>query len=325
MNKRVVIYSALAVFAVVVLVIRILRPPPSGEEQNQENDGLYQIEDQITYESLEKDGIVPGFKEKTENPLSNVNRIRALVNPPFVKAAKGLYSDYGLMIGHEIEGNYYFAPVAALNLSEIAIYKEKSLCFSPISGLAFSLDKKMLVSGLLKYDTSVLVDADSKQLFLPYQQQYYNSDTNVGFNTVQLIYFKGVYSRFPNSFVIDPTKVKQGNPYAKYALSRACGFGHPRPGLERDFLKDVQGHPKEIVILAGFEGKIQKGYRMSRVKKRLGEKSGFFKDKIGDKEVVVHYEEEFQWIRIEHEGKSINTGYSYAFALYLNLPNIPVF
>lgn len=281
----------------------------------------------LTYKELSKDGIVSGFREKNGHPLKYLNQIAPITNPRYVRVAKNLYLKKELCIGTLTIKGWRFSPLSVLNYREIVNHSgDNSLCFCPLAGLAISIKGDMEVSGLLKYDAFVLHEKATGDLLLPYDQGIYKKNDFIPFANTQLLTYEGIMAYFPNALILAST-YPHGEPYGSYSSSRRQGVGHAKPALKSHYKFSRIGlHPKERVLLVGFEGKIQKGYPFSELKKHVGSQGGFFSDFIHSKLIYVHYEPKYQWAFAEDEyGASLNVGYSYMFALYQHRPDLPIY
>lgn len=282
---------------------------------------------EFTYRELAKDGIVSGFRAKNGHPLKLLNQIRPIDNPQYVKVKKNLYLKKELCIGTLTAQGWRFSPLAILNHREVINHgRNIALCFCPLAGLALAVDGEMGVSGLLKYDAFLLYANETKDLILPYAQKIYIKETDVPFGPIQLLTYEGILAYFPDALILDKI-YPMGNPYRTYDSSRRQGVGHTKPGLKFQYKSSKIGfHPKERVLIIGFEGRMDKAYPFSELKKAVGVNGGWFEDIVNDRSVFIYYEPKYQWAKAEDKGgHSLNVAYSYIFSLYQHRPEIPIY
>ena len=283
--------------------------------------------DDLTYKKLYKDGIVSGFRVKNGHPLNLLDQIPPITRPRYVEARKNLYRKDELCIGTLTPEGWRFSPINVLNHHEV-IHNGgyNSLCFCPLAGLVITTPGRMGVSGLLKYDAFLLYDYQSKELILPYNQESYKNQNPIPFLHVQLISYKGVMEYFPNARILDniyPTN----DPYGRYSKDRRLGVGHANPGLKNKYKSSKIGfHPKERVLIIGFDGKFQKAYPFSELKKVVNGRGGYFEDNVDQTPVYIYYYQEYNWAFAEdNNGNSLNVAYSYIFTLYQHRPDILIY
>lgn len=282
----------------------------------------------LSYETLAEDGIVSGFGIGRGDPLSPRGRIAAINSPSYVKPTKGLYPRNTLCIGTQVDHGWVFSPVESLNSHEIINHEEKAaLCWCPLAGLCISVEGDMTVSGLLRYDTFVLYENKSGELILPFLQRKYGKRDSVRLREIQLMNYRGVLETFPTAGILDPKMHRRSRPYGIYPTDDRVGLGHPRPGLTNIFSKAKYGYrPKEIVLVAGRNGIMEKAYPLVELKRKVQAPEGSFEDRIGEQKVTVQYSHRHQWANVvDAEGQSLNVAYAYFFALVQNLPEMPIF
>ena len=281
----------------------------------------------LTYKELYKNGIVSGFGVKNGHPLDLLDQITPINSPKYVKANSHLYPKNELCIGTLTPKGWKFSPINVLNRHEIIHNgKSNSLCFCPLAGLVTATPSRIGVSGLLKYDAFLLYDYQSKELILPYSQKFYKTQKSIAFSQVQLITFEGMMKYFPNSFILDNVYSTK-DPYGKYSSDTRLGIGHENPGLKIRYESNKMGfHPKERVLVIGFDGKLQKAYPFSELRKVAGNQTGSLEDSLDHTSVYIYYKANYDWAYAEDEkGNSLNVGYSYIFALYQHRPDIPIY
>ncbi|MDT8389942.1 MAG: DUF3179 domain-containing (seleno)protein [Lentisphaeria bacterium] len=284
--------------------------------------------DRLSYQSLAEDGIVSGFGRKHGDPLKQVDRIQPISRPVYVPARSDLYESDTLVAGTRVQGTWHFAPINTLNTREIINHGgDTALCFCPLAGLVVAVEGQMGVSGLLKYDTFVLYDHETKELILPFDQKTYRQSKRRPLGEVQMLTYDGMLRNFPDAKILDPRKYSLKNPYGSYATDRRKGIGHPKPGLDGKTAVDgTRYHPKERVLIIGFGGAMQKAYPFSELRRMVPAEGGSFRDTVDGQQVVVHYAPGYDWARVtDADGHSLNVGYSYIFALLQHHPSFPLF
>jgi len=285
-------------------------------------------EQDLTYRKLAADGIVSGFGAHRGDPLALKGRIPAINRPSYVPVKKGLYPGDLLCIGRRIDNDRVFSPIESLNSHEVVNHGGKgALCFCPLAGLCIAVDGDMTVSGLLRYDTFVLLEDRTGDLLLPFPQEAYRTDRSIPLREIQLLNYRGVVEQFPAARILDPGEHNRSTPYGSYTEDTRMGVGHPRPGIQQAHSRDDHGHhPKELVLVAGFAGRMQKAYPLSALKSQVARDGGSFTDTIGGKTVTVHYHPLLRWANVtDATGASLNVAYAYIFALLQSLPDIPVY
>jgi hypothetical protein len=282
----------------------------------------------LTYGTLAKEGIVSGFGIQRGDPLSPRGRIPAINAPSYVAPAVGLYPRELLCIGTQVNDGWVFSPVESLNSHEVVNHQGKAaLCWCPLAGLCISVEGDMTVSGLLRYDTFVLFDNETGDLIIPFLQRKRGNTDSVRLREIQLVNYRGVLEKFPTAKILDPNVHKRSQPYGSYPSDGRVGLGHARPGLTNAFSKADYGyHPKDIVLVAGRNGIIEKAYPLVELKRTVPRLGGSFKDRIGDEEVKVHYSHAHGWANVvDSKDRSLNVAYAYFFAFVQNLPDVPIF
>lgn len=283
----------------------------------------------FTYGALAGEGIVSGFHRTRGNPLGDINKVKPIGNPKYVAVRKGVYDDTDLCVGVIADKCWRFAPVGVMNMAQIVNHSDQiALCYCPLSGLCISMEEILSNSGLYRYDTFTLYNDVTSRLILPFTQRARGAKERdiIPYNHVEMLNYAGVRRHFPKAGILDPRRYRSGHPYGRYAENRFMGIGHDKPGLTATYSKKKMGyHPKERVLLAGFRGIIQKGYPLAELKKQLP-KGGSFQDKIGPLDAVIYFYPQYNWATARGaDGKSINCGYAYIFALYQNLPKLPLY
>ena len=282
----------------------------------------------LSYEMLAKGGIVSGFGFRRGDPLDPRGRIAAINSPSYVKPTEGLYPLDALCIGTQVDDRWVFSPVESLNSHEIINHQEKAaLCWCPLAGLCISVEGDMTVSGLLRFDTFVLYENKSGELILPFLQRKYEKKDSVRLREIQLMNYRGVVEKFSTAGILNPKLHRRTRPYGMYPTDDRVGLGHPRPGLTNIFSNAKYGyHPKEIVLIAGRSGIMEKAYPLVELKRKVQEPAGSFEDRIGTQKVTVQYSHFRHWANVVvPEGQSLNVAYTYFFALVHNRPQIPIF
>ncbi len=286
---------------------------------------------QLSYENLRKDGIISGFGISRGNPLDLLNRIQPIASPDYVDIKPDLYENDLMCLGVKTKKGWQFVPLSILNYNEIINSDDNiSLCYCPLAGLAISVNGKMGVSGLLKYDTFLLYDEDSGELILPYSQQTYKSNQHISLNPIHFLTYEGILKRFNHAKIINPKyyKNKSDSPYGNYGSNKQMGIGHEKPGLNADFGQSeyLRYHPKDRVLVIGHSGRFEKAYPIPELKNRLGESGGSFSDSINGREVTISYSPKYDWAYAKDKnGHNINLAFSYIFSLYQHLPRIPIY
>lgn len=285
--------------------------------------------DGLSFSDLKKDGIVSGFGYKHGDPLRGLNRISPISAPQYIWTNPALYPANILCIGTMIEGSWYFSPIDSLMSSEIINNDQKTaLCYCPLAGLAVSIDRYLGVSGLLKYDTFVLYDETTKDLILPFSQEVYGSKAFVPLRNVLMMTYRGIIKKFIFVKILNPAYhyLRQGA-YAGYSTDTRMGLGHDKPGLKQPYSRQSRGyHPKEFVLIIGFNGRMQKAYPFVELEKKVGAKGGSFTDTLDNKTITVSYYPQYKWAQAKDEEKNLlNVGYSYIFALIQHLPDITLY
>lgn len=282
----------------------------------------------LSYASLRKSGVVSGFGIRHGDPLGLKGRIPAIDHPIYVESKKGLYPEDLLCIGMQVEGEWRFSPLETLNSHEVINHQGKgALCFCPLAGLSIALDGDMIVSGLLRYDTFLLVANKTDELIVPFLQRTYRHNRAVRMRDIHMLEFSGIAEHFPGARILDPEAHSRTQPYGAYPTDSNPGIGHPRPGLKWHYSRRQYGHhPKEFVLIAGRKGKIEKAYPLAELKKSVPKEGGSFGDEIDGEPVTVHFSPISRWGRVTNiKGASLNVGYAYIFAFVQNLPNLPVY
>ena len=269
--------------------------------------------ERLTFESLSENGVVSGFGIRHGDPLVMKGRISAIDHPIYVSATNGVYPSDLLCIGAQIDGTWSFSPIESLNSHEVVNHKgQAALCFCPLAGLSIALDGDMTVSGLLRYDTFVLYEDKTGALIVPFLQRSYRDNRRVLLREIQLLTYAGVVGRFPQARILDPAAHERTQPYGSYPTDSNPGIGHPRPGLEWHYSKKQYGHhPKEMVLVAGRNGLMEKAYPLAELKRSVPSEGGSFEDRIGEETVTVHYFPSHRWGRVTNpSGKSLNMSYA---------------
>lgn len=280
-----------------------------------------------TYENLKKDGLVSGFGIQQGNPLAMINQIKAIANPIYVNVKEGLIDKSVLCIGTLDDGKWKFTPISFLNTREIVQNKNNALSFCPLAGLSVSIPGEIRISGLLKYDTFVLYDMKQKKMIIPFDQRNYKGKKKIAYHPIQLLTYEGIVKEFPDSVILDPTRYNAQNPYGNYSTNKQCGIGHPKPGMKKVFKPNNIGYQaKELVLIAGFGGMMQKAYPFAALKKKMGNGKKPFEDTIAGKKVTVAFNEQYNWLEVKDKnGNVLNVAFSYIFALLQHYPDFELF
>ena len=312
MKKRVVI-SFLVILTILITVIVSIATTKSTE---------------LTYPNLKKHGIVSGFGISDGHPLQFRNRIPRIDQPIYIPVRNELYPPQQLCVGIKTVSGWSFSPISILNSREIVYHEDDTaLCYCPLAGLSIAITGDITISGLLKYDTFILCKSASDEMILPFTQTVYPKDQFIPLKEVQLLNFIGVITHFPNAKILDPQKYSQRNPYGDYSTSDLQGIGHNKPGLKTRYdSANVGFHPKEMVLIAGFDGKLQKAYPFKELKASVPSKGGSFEDRIEGQKITVSFDPQYQWANAtETNGQSLNLAYTYIFSMVQHLPNIPIY
>lgn len=287
-------------------------------------------ESSLTYQELQKQGIVSGFGVRSGDPLRNVNRIPAISNPQYLKVEKGLYASSELCIGTETARGWRFSPIYILNSHEIVnLNNSGSLCFCPLAGLAVATAEKLVISGLLKYDTFVLYRRKDQKLILPFTQEVIGDpQQTLSFHGIHMLTYDGILKHFPEALILDPSVYRgRKNAYGDYPIDSRMGIGHPKPGLTKPFNRRKEGyHSKEKVLVIGLNGNLSKAYPFSELKKNISSSGGFVNDVVDGVNVIIHYFPQYQWAYAKNsKGDLLNLAYSYIFSLKQHLPDIEIY
>ena len=283
---------------------------------------------ELSFKRFKKDGIVPGFGISNGDPLRFRDRIPRINDPKYVFVNETLYESNQLCVGINIQSNWYFSPISILNSREIVNHSNAiALCYCPLAGLVVALKGDISISGLLKYDTFLLVENKKEEIILPFTQSVYEKEGFVPLENVQLLNFSGLIKNFPKARILDPNEYSQRNPYGRYANSDVQGIGHEKPGLKKAYdQKEVGFHPKELVLIAGFDGKLQRAYPFAELKKSVPQAGGSIEDVICEKKVHVFYYPQYQWAYVKNEeNQNLNLAYTYIFSMLQHLPKIPIY
>ena len=270
-----------------------------------------------------------GFGVTDGHPLDYRDRIPRISNPSYVAVSDSLYEQQTLCVGIKTINGWRFSPLSVLNSREIVVHKQDNTALShcPLAGLTIAMEGDISISGLLKYDTFVLYDNVSEDMILPFTQTMYSSDGFVPLKEVQLLNFFGVRKNFPNARILDPQSYAQRNPYGPYPDSDLQGIGHDKPGLRYQYDGDKIGfHPKEWVLICGFEGKLQKAYPFKELEASVPGTGGTIRDTIEGQTVTVTFHPQSRWAyATDTDGHSINLAYAYIFSMYQHLPKIAIY
>ena len=282
----------------------------------------------LTYEELRKDGIVSGFGNRDGNPLDYVNSIPSINSPKYITPEEDMFKKEEIFIGLETKRGWRFSSLSILNGHEIVNNDDNSaLCFCPLAGLVVAMPGKKSVSGLLKYDTFVIYDDETKNLIFPFTGNMYQSDQKASFVPVQRLTFGAILDFYSDAKVLNPKYYRSRNPYGTYSTNRDQGLGHAKPGLQKEYRElEIGFHPKENVLLVGDQDGIWKGYPFSELNKNVPSEGGSFQDQVQGRDITVHYYPQYSWAFAEDEnGGSLNRGYAYIFALYQHMPDISLY
>jgi len=282
-----------------------------------------------SYRELKSQGIISGFGVRNGDPSNMINRIPAIDDPKYVRAEKNLYPSSEKCFGVNLNGSWRFSPIAILNSHEIVNHNQSlALCYCPLAGLACALADNMHISGLLKWDTFVLFSKKGKELILPFAQQTLKSKKTIPLQGIQFLNFSGILKHFPQALILDPA-IYRGNPqaYGDYPVNDRMGIGHSKEGLKTPFLPKEEGfHPKEMVLVAGFDKKLMKAYPFKELEKKVSSPGGYFSDTLNGQKIQVYFYPEYHWAyAMDKQSNLLNLAYSYIFALKQHLPQIEVY
>ena len=283
---------------------------------------------ELTFKKLKKDGIVSGFGTSSGDPLRFRNRIPRINDPTYINVTSGLYQSEQLCVGFRAQSGWRFSPITILNSREIVNHDNRvALCYCPLAGLTVAIEGDISISGLLKYDTFVLYDNKQHELILPFTQDAYSKDRFIPLRELQLLNFSGVVNHFAGAKILDPERYIERNPYGSYATNDLQGIGHEKPGLKKPFKKSDAGlHPKELCLIAGYQGRLQRAYPFTELKKSVPKDGGSFEDTLNGKRVLVYFYPQHRWAYVkDKDNQSLNLAYAYVFSMLQHLPGIPIY
>lgn len=286
--------------------------------------------DMPSYRELARDGVISGFGNQSGDPARMINRIPAIDRPRYIPVDEARMRDDDLCVGIERQGVMHFAPLYILNRHEIVNHKDApAIAHCPLAGLTVSIDGRMVISGLLRWDTFVLYDPESEQLILPYDQRSLDGEQHVPLRPLEMLTFAGVREKFPDAMILSP-RAHEGSrtTYGSYPTDEQLGIGHPKPGMRGQYRRGKEPfHPKEYVLIVGTPSRMLKAYPFAALDRASDGGAKVVTDRIGDLQVTLSFDPEARHAQVvsassEHVQAR---AFSYYFAMRQHLPDLPVF
>jgi len=283
-----------------------------------------------SYRELARDGLVSGFGLQSGDPASMINRIPAIDRPRYVGVDQARLRDDDLCVGVERQDVWHFAPLYILNSHEIVNHDDApAIAYCPLAGLSVAIEGRTYISGLLRWDAFVLYDPDSDRLILPFDQRSLDGEQDVRLQPFELLTFAGIRQKFPDARILSPSSHGGSRSvYGSYPSDNQLGIGHPKPGVRGKYnRRNETVHPKEQVLIVGTATKMLKAYPFSSLEAAMDRSTGTVTDRIGDVEVVLSYDPQFQHAQVDSAANDALAAraFSYYFALRQHLPDLPVY